>query len=192
MYFIQHYFICSPSKFTVSEDARIESRTVANLTLTVRRSNTRLDLIHHSAMCIVSVIGNFLKNIIFVLYPQRAKRQKFFQVFIFAESENNSDKRLCTKLIVLPWFLLQNKTAERRQNNQNGFQCDVFDFFYCIFRFHEMLAKKAMFVTSIFQIDKTISDTHRSSIFSIEIAIYLTDRFIDYLHAPGNSGTISI
>jgi hypothetical protein len=39
MYFIQHCFICRPSGFAVSEDAGIESRTVATLALAVRRSN---------------------------------------------------------------------------------------------------------------------------------------------------------
>jgi len=39
MYVIQHCFICRPSDFTVSEDARIEPRTVATLALTARRSN---------------------------------------------------------------------------------------------------------------------------------------------------------
>jgi hypothetical protein len=39
MYFIQHCFICRPSDFTVSEDARIEHRTVATLALAVRRFN---------------------------------------------------------------------------------------------------------------------------------------------------------
>ncbi len=36
---IQHCFICRPSDSTVSEDARIEPRTVANKALTARRSN---------------------------------------------------------------------------------------------------------------------------------------------------------
>jgi hypothetical protein len=39
MYYIQHCFICCPSDFTVSEDAGIEPRTVATLTLAVRGSN---------------------------------------------------------------------------------------------------------------------------------------------------------
>jgi hypothetical protein len=39
MYCIQHCFICRPSDSTVSEDAGIESRTVATTALTVRRSN---------------------------------------------------------------------------------------------------------------------------------------------------------
>jgi hypothetical protein len=39
MYDIQHCFICRPSDFTVSEDAGIESRTVATTALAVRRSN---------------------------------------------------------------------------------------------------------------------------------------------------------
>jgi hypothetical protein len=33
MYVIQHCFICRPSDSTVSEDARIEPRTVLNLTV---------------------------------------------------------------------------------------------------------------------------------------------------------------
>jgi hypothetical protein len=39
MNFIQHYFICRSSDSTVSEDAGIESRTVAFLALAVGRSN---------------------------------------------------------------------------------------------------------------------------------------------------------
>ncbi len=39
MYVTQHYFLCRPSDFTVSEDAGTEPRTVATLALTVRRSN---------------------------------------------------------------------------------------------------------------------------------------------------------
>ncbi len=39
MFFIQHWFICRPSDFTVSEDAGIEPRAVATSALTVRRSN---------------------------------------------------------------------------------------------------------------------------------------------------------
>ncbi len=35
--FIQHCFICCPSDSTVSEDARIELRTVATLALAFRR-----------------------------------------------------------------------------------------------------------------------------------------------------------
>ncbi len=54
MYVIQHCFIYRPSDSTVSEDAEIETRTVATLALTARRSNnlarshprTRLNLIH--------------------------------------------------------------------------------------------------------------------------------------------------
>ncbi len=38
MYDIQHCIICCPSDSTVSEDARIESRTVATTALAVRRS----------------------------------------------------------------------------------------------------------------------------------------------------------
>jgi hypothetical protein len=37
--FIQHWFICRPSDSTVSEDAGIDPRTVATLTLAVRRSS---------------------------------------------------------------------------------------------------------------------------------------------------------
>jgi hypothetical protein len=47
MYCIQHCFICRPSDSTVSEDAGIELRTVATTALIVRRSNTRLNIIHH-------------------------------------------------------------------------------------------------------------------------------------------------
>jgi hypothetical protein len=43
MYCIQHCFIRRPSDSTVSEDARIEPRTVATSALAV---STRLDLIH--------------------------------------------------------------------------------------------------------------------------------------------------
>ncbi len=39
MYDIQHFFICRPSDFTVSEDAEIELRTVATTALAVIRSN---------------------------------------------------------------------------------------------------------------------------------------------------------
>jgi hypothetical protein len=39
MYFIQHCFICRPSDFTVSEDARIGTRTFATLALVARCSN---------------------------------------------------------------------------------------------------------------------------------------------------------
>jgi hypothetical protein len=39
MYIIQHCFICVPSDSTVSEDARIEPKTVATLALTAGRSN---------------------------------------------------------------------------------------------------------------------------------------------------------
>jgi hypothetical protein len=38
MYVIQNCFICSPSDFTVSEDAGIEPRTAATLALAVRLS----------------------------------------------------------------------------------------------------------------------------------------------------------
>ncbi len=38
LYFIRHCFICRPSDSTVSEDAGIEHRTVAILSLTFRRS----------------------------------------------------------------------------------------------------------------------------------------------------------
>jgi hypothetical protein len=46
MYCIQHCFNCHPSDSTVSDDAGIEPRTVATSALEVRRSTTRLDLIH--------------------------------------------------------------------------------------------------------------------------------------------------
>ncbi len=39
MYVIQQCFFCLPSDSTVSEDAGIETRTVATLALTARRSN---------------------------------------------------------------------------------------------------------------------------------------------------------
>ncbi len=39
MHDIQHFFICRPSDFTVSEDAGIVPRTVATTALAVRRSN---------------------------------------------------------------------------------------------------------------------------------------------------------
>jgi hypothetical protein len=45
VYFIQHCFICRALDSTVSEDARIELRTLVTLALAVRRSKaTRLDL----------------------------------------------------------------------------------------------------------------------------------------------------
>jgi hypothetical protein len=57
MYFIQHCFICRPSDFTVSEDARIEPGTVATFamadTLVTRLdliSQTWLDLIHQTRL----------------------------------------------------------------------------------------------------------------------------------------------
>jgi hypothetical protein len=39
MYYVQHCFICRPSDSTVSEDAGIESSTVATSALAVRRSS---------------------------------------------------------------------------------------------------------------------------------------------------------
>jgi hypothetical protein len=46
MYVIQHCFICRPADSTVSEDAGIEPRTVANLALAAPDAQTtRLDLI---------------------------------------------------------------------------------------------------------------------------------------------------
>jgi hypothetical protein len=39
LYFIQQCFICCPTDSTVSEDAGIEPRTAATLTLTAKRSN---------------------------------------------------------------------------------------------------------------------------------------------------------
>jgi hypothetical protein len=39
MYVIPHCFICRPSDYTVLEDAGIESKAVATLALTARRSN---------------------------------------------------------------------------------------------------------------------------------------------------------
>jgi hypothetical protein len=39
LYLVQQCFICRPSDSTVSEDAGIEPRTVATLTLAVRRCN---------------------------------------------------------------------------------------------------------------------------------------------------------
>ncbi len=44
----QHSFNCRPSHSIVSEDAEIEPRTVATSALAVRRSSTKLDLIHIS------------------------------------------------------------------------------------------------------------------------------------------------
>jgi len=44
MYVIQHCFIRRPSDSTVSEDAGIEPRTVATLTLVVRRFNHSANL----------------------------------------------------------------------------------------------------------------------------------------------------
>ncbi len=41
---MQHCFICHPSDFSVSEDAEIEPRAAATVTLAVKRS-------HHSAIC---------------------------------------------------------------------------------------------------------------------------------------------
>jgi hypothetical protein len=49
IYDIQHCFIRRPSDFTVSEDAGIEPRTVATLTLTDRRSNHSTRSYLHSA-----------------------------------------------------------------------------------------------------------------------------------------------
>ncbi len=49
MYVIQHCFICRPSETTVSEDAGIEPRSVAALTLTARRSNHSARSHTHSA-----------------------------------------------------------------------------------------------------------------------------------------------
>jgi hypothetical protein len=46
MYCIQHCFICRPSDSIMSEDAGIGLMPVATLALAVRRSTTRLDLIH--------------------------------------------------------------------------------------------------------------------------------------------------
>jgi hypothetical protein len=49
MYDIQHCFICRPSDSTVSEDARIEPRTVATTALAVR----------HSILVNVSGVNNY-------------------------------------------------------------------------------------------------------------------------------------
>jgi hypothetical protein len=46
MYFIQHYFICRPSDFTVAENAGIEPRAVATLAWRSDPLTTQLDLIH--------------------------------------------------------------------------------------------------------------------------------------------------
>jgi hypothetical protein len=46
MYFIQHFFVCRHSDFTVSEDAGIEPRTfetVATLAVAARRSRLLMD-----------------------------------------------------------------------------------------------------------------------------------------------------
>jgi hypothetical protein len=44
MYDSQHCFICHPSDSTVSEDARIEPRTIATTPLAVRRSRLMIDI----------------------------------------------------------------------------------------------------------------------------------------------------
>jgi hypothetical protein len=53
-YVVQHCFICRPSDFSVSEDAGIESRTVATLALTARRSNQSARS-HPFYICLLSV-----------------------------------------------------------------------------------------------------------------------------------------
>jgi hypothetical protein len=49
IYYIQHRFVCRPSDSTVSEDAGIETRTVATSALAVRRSNHSARSHPHSA-----------------------------------------------------------------------------------------------------------------------------------------------
>ncbi len=57
MYFIQHCFIRRPSDFTVSDDARIEPRTVATSALAVRCSNQPLGQISSTLGQISSTLG---------------------------------------------------------------------------------------------------------------------------------------
>jgi hypothetical protein len=80
MHDIQHCFICRPSDSTVTEDAGIEPRVVANTVLAVRRSNhsarshplsarshpPQLDLIHnqldliHNQLDLIQLLGSCL------------------------------------------------------------------------------------------------------------------------------------
>jgi hypothetical protein len=61
-YVVQHCFICRPSDSSVSEDARIKSKTVATLALTARRSNQSARS-HPYYICLLSLSAAF-----FLLY----------------------------------------------------------------------------------------------------------------------------
>jgi hypothetical protein len=74
MYCIQHCFICRPSDSTVSEDARIEPRTVATSELAVRRSNhsarshpQRLDRILNRLDLILNRLDHILNRLDLIL-----------------------------------------------------------------------------------------------------------------------------
>ncbi len=56
------------------------------------------------------------------------------------------------------------------------------NYFFIFFNFTKYWQKPAMVATSIFHVDQSILDTHRFSIFSIEISNCLTDLLIDYRH----------
>jgi hypothetical protein len=75
MYVIQHCFICRPSDFTMSEDARIEPKTVVALELAVRRSNY-LARSHPP-----NFFGTHL-------------RQKFVQTILFQNKNKNKNKNI--------------------------------------------------------------------------------------------------
>jgi hypothetical protein len=63
MYDIQHCFICRPSDSTVSEDAGIETRTVATTALAVRHSNhSAIDIIHTRLDHLLGKVGHSLVN----------------------------------------------------------------------------------------------------------------------------------
>jgi hypothetical protein len=61
LYLVQHCFICSSSESTVSEDAGIELRTAATVTLAIRRSNNSS---HMTKFCFTELAKIYLSILV--------------------------------------------------------------------------------------------------------------------------------
>jgi hypothetical protein len=95
MYIVQHCFICRPPDSNVSEDAGIESRTVATFALTVRRSN-HLGRSHHDYHFCLMPNHPPHSTSLFLILLSKTSNSLFFE-FWFWISPSQAEKVYQTK-----------------------------------------------------------------------------------------------
>ncbi len=109
---IQYCFICRPSDSIVSEDARIEPRTVATTALAVRRSNhsasshpqTRMDLIHQRINVFCGSQSYAMHWNATILYVQILRPKRFLSLDFTTSNFSEQFPYVCSPCVVFKFI----------------------------------------------------------------------------------------